>query len=78
MSIVETFAVIGAAFVSWFMLVVFFTPRIDYRVSATLPPASDEFLQLVQPTCHAVLQPGNRVELLTNGERFYPAMLAAI
>ena len=79
MSIVEIFfATVGVTFVLWFALIVLFTPRIDYRVSAPLAPASDGFVHVIQPTCHAVIQPGNRVELLTNGERFYPAMLGAI
>src|SRR5213075_3198940 len=29
-------------------------------------------------TCHTHLETGNRVEILTNGDTFYPAMLQAI
>ena len=69
---------VGIAFVAWFVLVAFFTPRIDYRIST--PPRLDsaEFLHVVQATCQTALLTGNRVEILTNGSQFYPAMLDAI
>lgn len=69
---------VGIAFVAWFVLVAFFTPRIDYRIST--PPRLDsaEFLHVVQATCQTALLTGNRVEILTNGSQFYPAMLGAI
>jgi cardiolipin synthase len=71
-------ALVGIGFVLWFVLVSFFTPRIDYRIS--LPPRldSDEFLHVLQATCQAAVVPRNRVEILTDGSRFYPSMLDAI
>jgi len=71
-------ALVGIGFVVWFVLVSFFTPRIDYRIS--LPPRldSDEFLHVLQATCQAAVVPRNRVEILTDGSRFYPSMLDAI
>ena len=66
------------AFLLWLVLVLFFTPRIDYRVTAATRPDSDEFLRVIQSTCQAAIHPGNRVEILTNGTQFYPAMRDAI
>ncbi|MBI2827766.1 MAG: cardiolipin synthase B [Acidobacteria bacterium] len=70
--------VIPIAFLVWLALVILFTPRIDYRVSTPLRPDSDEFLHVVQVTCQAAVHVSNRVEILTNGAQFYPAMRDAI
>jgi cardiolipin synthase len=64
--------------VIWFALVLFFTPRIDYRVSTPIRPDSDQFLHVIQASCQASLHYQNRVEFLTDGTRFYPAMRDAI
>ena len=70
--------IIAVGFLVWFMAVVLFTPRIDYRVSVPLRPDSDEFLHVIQFTCQAALHRGNKVEIFTNGAQFYPAMRDAI
>jgi cardiolipin synthase len=70
--------IIAVAFVIWLTLVILFTPRIDYRVSSPIRPDSDEFLHVIQMTCQAAVFGGNRVEVLTNGAQFYPAMRDAI
>jgi cardiolipin synthase len=70
--------IIAVAFIVWFTAVLLFTPRIDYRVSTPLRPDSDDFLHVVQFTCQAAVHRGNRVEILTNGAQFYPAMRDAI
>ncbi|MBI4886795.1 MAG: cardiolipin synthase B [Acidobacteria bacterium] len=70
--------VIVLLFVAWLLFVILFTPRIDYRVAGPLQPDSAEFLHVIQATCQAAVHPGNRVEILTNGTRFYPAMREAI
>ena len=64
--------------VIWLVLVLFFTPRIDYRVSTPIRPDSDQFLHVIQASCQASLHHENRVEILTNGTQFYPAMRDAI
>ena len=69
---------LGIAFVTWFVLVLLFTPRIDYHVTIPLRPDSEEFLHVVQSTCQAALHHGNRAEIFTNGSQFYPAMRDAI
>ena len=70
--------IIGLGFIIWFVLVLFFTPRIDYKVSHPTRPDSDEFLHVLQATCQAPIHVDNKVEILTNGAQFYPAMRDAI
>jgi cardiolipin synthase A/B len=70
--------IIGLGFIIWFVAVLFFTPRIDYRVSDPIRPDSDEFLHVIQSTCQAAIYFHNKVEILTNGAQFYPAMRDAI
>jgi cardiolipin synthase len=70
--------VVGLAFITWLVLVLLFTPRVDYRVTAPLRPDSDDFLHVIQSTCQAAIHPHNKVEIYTNGAQFYPAMRDAI
>jgi cardiolipin synthase len=70
--------IIGLGFIVWFVLVLFFTPRIDYDVSHPTRPNSDEFLHVLEATCQAAIHFHNKVEILTNGAQFYPAMRDAI
>jgi cardiolipin synthase len=71
-------ALIGAAFLLWFVLVLLFTPALNYRVRERLPVDSSDFLYVLQSTCQAALHTGNRIEVFTNGAAFYPAMIDAI
>jgi len=64
--------------VTWLALVLFFTPRIDYRVTTPLQPDTDLFLSVITATCQASVHDGNRVDILTNGAEFYPAMRDAM
>jgi cardiolipin synthase len=70
--------ILGIAFVTWLLLVILFTPRIDYHVTMPLRPDSDDFLHVIQSTCQAAVHHGNRVFIFTNGAAFYPAMRDAI
>ena len=70
--------IIGLGFIIWFVLVLFFTPRIDYKVSHPTRPDGEDFLHVLQATCQAPMHFDNRVEILTNGAQFYPAMRDAI
>ena len=70
--------IVGAAFIVWFVLVLLFTPRIDYHVTTPLRPDSDDFLHVIQSTCQAAIHFHNKVEIFTNGAQFYPAMRDAI
>jgi cardiolipin synthase len=69
---------LGIAFATWFVLVLLFTPRIDYHVTIPLRPDSDEFLRVIQCTCQTTVHGGNAAMVFTNGSHFYPAMRDAI
>jgi cardiolipin synthase len=69
---------VGAIFIIWLVLVVFFTPGINYTVEARQDACSPEFSYKLVATSQAVFYGGNRIEVLTNGANFYPAMLEAI
>jgi cardiolipin synthase len=68
----------GLAFLVWFVLVVLFTPGINYRLSRRTSVRDDGFLYTIQSTCQAALHGHNRIQVFTNGPCFYPAMLEAI
>jgi cardiolipin synthase len=70
-------SLVGLLFLVWFVLVFLFTPRIDYHLTT---PGTDEahLVRVLEQECQTRLHAGQRVEVLTNGARFYPAMLAAI
>jgi cardiolipin synthase A/B len=70
--------IIGGAFVAWLILAVLFTPHIPYYIEADVDAGSDHFIHVLESICQTHLEHGNRVEVLNNGDRFYPAMLAAI
>jgi cardiolipin synthase len=71
--------IIGVTFLAWLVIVLLFTPRIDYHVTTPLRPDSDEFLHVIQSTCQAAVFGGNSVvEVHTTGAQFYPAMADAI
>jgi cardiolipin synthase len=70
--------IIGGAFVAWLIIAVLFTPHIPYHIEADIDAASDHFIHVLESVCQTHLEHGNRVEVLTDGTRFYPAMLDAI
>ncbi len=69
---------IGGAFVAWLILATLFTPHIPYHIERDLDATSDHFVRVLESACLVTLTSGNRVEVFTNGDRFYPAMLDAI
>ena len=74
----EYLTIIGAAFLAWLIIVTLFTPAIPYHSKTRSTPETT-----ISPTCWnrpaiTTLQPGNSIEILTNGSEFYPAMLEAI
>ena len=74
----EWWTIFGLGFIAWLVLVLFFTPRIDYHVTVPLRPDSDEFVHVIQSACQAAIHHHNQVEIFTNGAQFYPAMRDAI
>jgi cardiolipin synthase A/B len=71
-------SVAGAVFLTWFVIVVLFTPGINYHLSRRTSIHDPGFLYTLQSTCQAALYHGNAIEVVTNGPNFYPAMLDAI
>jgi cardiolipin synthase len=71
-------SLVGLAFLIWFVLVFLFTPRIDFQVAAGEATDEAHLVRVLEEQCQTRLHPGQRVEVLTNGTRFYPAMLEAI
>ena len=70
--------IIGGAFITWLILAVLFTPHIPYHIEAEVDACSNHFLHVLESTCQTHLDEGNHVEILTDGDMFYPTMLEAI
>src|SRR4051812_28847157 len=64
--------VAGILFLSWLFLVTLFTPAVNYHVRRPANLASADFLRLLQSTCPSPLYERSRIEILRNGDRFYP------
>jgi cardiolipin synthase len=77
-SLMDWLEIAGALFLTWLVLVFLFTPGINYHLSRRTSIHAGDFLYTLQSTCQTALHHGNRVEILTNGPEFYPAMLDAI
>jgi cardiolipin synthase A/B len=70
--------IIGGVFISWLILVALFAPHIPYHVGAPIDATSEHFVHMLESTCNTSLKRHNKIEIFTNGEAFYPAMLDAI
>jgi len=70
--------IIGGVFIAWLILAVLFMPHIPYHIQSPIDARSDHCVHVLESTCQTQLESGNRVEIFTNGDRFYPAMLDAI
>jgi cardiolipin synthase len=70
--------IIGGAFVTWLIVAMLFTPHIPYHIEGSIDARSDHFVHVLESTCQTHLQDGNDVDIFTNGDQFYPAMLEAI
>jgi cardiolipin synthase len=68
----------GVAFIVWLILVVLFTPGINYHLSRRTSVRDEGFLYTIQSTCQTALHHHNRFEIFTDGACFYPAMIEAI
>jgi cardiolipin synthase len=71
-------ALAGALFLIWLVLVFLFTPGIRYHVRTRVSLDAPDFLHTLESACQAAVHAGNRIDVLTNGSAFYPAMLDAI
>ena len=77
-ALVGYLTIIGGVFIAWLILVVLFAPHIPYHVEAPVDPRSDHFIHVLESTCNTALDRHNKIEILTNGTVFYPAMIDAI
>jgi cardiolipin synthase len=73
-------AIIGIASLCFLLFLALFQPGLAYRISspATEPLESEEFLRILEAITDSKAHRRGRVEVLTNGEVFYRAELAAI
>ncbi len=72
-------AVIGLLFLAGWILLALFAPYEEYNIKAPVAaPDSKEFATMIQAVADARLQPGNHLQVIENGDNFYPAELAAI
>src|SRR5438128_5347 len=74
----EYLTIIGGAFIAWLILVVLFTPHIPYHIEAEIDGTSEQFIHVLESTCNTTLKEKNKIDIFTNGDQFYPAMLEAI
>jgi cardiolipin synthase len=70
--------IIGGVFITWLLLVVFFTPAIPYHIEEPVDPRGEHFVLMLESTCNTKLHSDNKIDVFTDGTAFYPAMLAAI
>jgi cardiolipin synthase len=75
---VDYLTILGAALILWLILVVLFAPNIAYRIEDAIDLTGDHFVHMLESTCQGNFKHGNKIEILTNGPAFYPAMLDAI
>jgi cardiolipin synthase len=78
MALMVWLSIAFALFLVWLVVVILFTPAINYHLSHRTSVHDTGFLYSIQSTCQAMLHRGNRVEIFTDGPAFYPAMLEAI
>lgn len=74
-------SIIALLVVSFLLILALFEPGLDYKITAEQQaPSLDspEFLRIVEALTDAKIHTHNRIEVLTNGEVYYEAELAAI
>src|SRR5947209_5660393 len=72
-------AIVAILVLIFWLALVLFEPTQQYKVlPPSFPPGSDEFLRLLGALADAQIHRHSRVEVLTNGDVFYEAELAAI
>jgi len=72
-------AVIAVALLASYIFLEFFEPGLSYRLSDQMPPPdSAEFRRELGLLAGSQMVPGNKVEVLPNGENFYAAEVEAI
>ena len=71
---------IGLAFLSLMLFLALFEPSLPYRISKRppLPLDSNQFRRLIAALGSGSFHPRNKIDVLSNGEAYYPAELDAI
>ena len=59
---------IGLAFVIWVVLVALFAPAVPYPLDGQVDATSSDFVTALESICQTRLMPGNRIDILTNGD----------
>lgn len=66
-------------FLAWFLLFLFQPgPKYELSEGSGVPIDSPEFLPMLEALADAHFEPGNAIDVLPNGEQYYPAELEAI
>lgn len=73
-------AITGIVLQAFLLFVALFEPALEYKIAERPAPpiASDEFVRLMEAITDGKVHRNNRLEVLTNGDVYYPAELAAI
>ena len=76
----DVFATIAIAFLALMLVLALFEPGLRYKINTTAaaPVRSDDFLRVLAALADTHVHQTNHIEVLTNGECFYEAELAAI
>jgi cardiolipin synthase A/B len=76
----DVLATIAIAFLALMLVLALFEPGLPYKINTTgsVPPDSAAFERVLAALTDAQVHRTNRVEVLTNGDRFYEAELEAI
>jgi cardiolipin synthase A/B len=74
----EWFALVGAVFVVWLLVVSLFAPHIPYTLHSRQDCASKQFIYSLHSATLSAVHHDSHFEVLTNANQFYPAMLDAI
>jgi cardiolipin synthase A/B len=74
----EWFALVGAIFVAWLLIVALFAPHIPYKLHTRLDCTSKQFIYSLHNATLSAVHHDCHYEVLTNANQFYPAMLDAI
>lgn len=76
----DVLAIIAIAFLALMLVLALFEPGLPYKINAasSVPIESADFQRVLGALADAQVHTSNRIEVLTNGECFYEAELAAI
>ncbi len=67
--------IVGFAGLAWLLVVTLFTPAINYHLIQRVAAESPQFFRALHAICQAEPHTHNKVDVLTNGPTFYPAMM---